>query len=156
MVAEVERITETLRSYLKLEGSFSFSEPVYTGSNSTIYRGDGGALSFPVTIKQCLSAQNAERSAVEGCRLQYAALESVSKAMSQEAVLTAPKPVGMVEEGEILVIEQVDGRSLKNLMQVWRIGSRDVANAVERLGGWLWAFHDSQPLRHPRQSTRCG
>jgi hypothetical protein len=105
MVAEVERITETLRSYLKLEGSFSLSGPVYAGSNSTIYRRGGDPFQFPVAIKQCLSAPNAERSAVEDCRLQYAALESVSKAMSQEAVLTVPKSVGIVEERATLVIE---------------------------------------------------
>jgi len=66
--------------------------------------------------------------------------------MSSEAVFTIPKPVGMVEERAILVNEWVDGRSLTNLMRDWRVAGRDVANAVEKVGGWLKAFHNSQLL----------
>ncbi len=146
MVSEVDCIAEILRSNLELEGELFLSGPIYSGSNSVIYRGDGDAFPFPVAIKKCLSPSNAERSAAEDCALQYAALEKVSKAMSSMKTTRTPRPVAQIEEQAILISEWIEGQSLISLFRNGRVNRPNIEDAVERTGRWLGAFHRSHSL----------
>lgn len=95
-----------------------------------------------------------ERSAAADSRLQYSALEKVSDAMSSDVLVTVPRPVGIIEEQAILVIEWINGQSLTDLMRDWLVSSSKVVNDFEKAGIWLSAFHRSHRL--PFRPTDMG
>jgi Phosphotransferase enzyme family len=124
--------------------SCKLTGPVYAGSHSVVFRGEGSLFPFPVAVKQNRSPVHATHSTIDSARIQFAALERISSAFPDQTEARVPRAVALIEHEGIVVSEWLEGVPLNQILSSPANTLEDIEGGLIAAGTWLAAFHSGQ------------
>jgi hypothetical protein len=143
-----EAIFEILRETVfsdRVAPDFSVSGPVYGGSHSLVFRGDGDAFAFPVAIKLARDPSSGAVSPSEA-RAEYDRLCKVRSVLGESSEQLVPRPVALVESHGLFIAEWIEGTTIGAMCRYWRTPAAALVAAIAQSGTWLRKFHAARTL----------
>lgn len=114
--------------------------PVHRGPYSEVFRVD---LACELAAKVCLDPRTGGPHPAFA-RRQFDELSRVHAAMGDTGTYRVPRPVRLVPDEAMMLMEWVSGEPLSRRLRAWR--PRRVVEAVFHAGAWLARFHEAGPL----------
>lgn len=134
-------VRELGQADLRLPDLTRVSGPVYAGPYSAIFRVD---LSCPMALKICQDPRTGAPDPAFA-RRQFEELSRIHQGMGDDPRYRVPRPILLIEEQAILLMEWVIGETLGRRLRARGRAPAAVALSVEQAGAWLRRFHDSGP-----------